>query len=141
MRDDGNNKLLLGSERNMTFFRSVCSAVFLVVVVLIGAHSNACAEFYKYKDSSGSLVITNKLEDVPKKYRKKVKVVWDEELAAKDPHARRMAAAESQRQENERKQAQQKEKKPAAGTLQATDGKMLVISIDEETGQVIRRFE
>lgn len=118
-----------------TFVR-FCGAA-LVCTVASSAH----AEFYKYKDSSGALVITNRIEDVPKKYRKNVKVVWDDELTAKDPHARRMAALEAQRQEQERKQAQQKEKQQAGPGLKANDGKMLVITIDEETGQVIRRFE
>lgn len=118
-----------------TFVR-FCGAALVCTVASI-AH----AEFYKYKDSSGALVITNRIEDVPKKYRKNVKVVWDDELTAKDPHARRMAALEAQRQEQERKQAQQKEKQQAGPGLKANDGKMLVITIDEETGQVIRRFE
>jgi len=111
------------------------------VTLVCTVASIANAEFYKYKDSSGALVITNRIEDVPKKYRKNVKVVWDDELTAKDPHARRMAALEAQRQEQERKQAQQKEKQQAGPGLRANDGKMLVITIDEETGQVIRRFE
>ncbi len=109
----------------------------LVCIVATFAH----AEFYKYKDSSGALVITNRIEDVPKKYRKNIKVVWDDELTAKDPHARRMAALEAQRQEQERKQAQQKEKQYTGIGLKPNAGKMLVITIDEETGQVIRRFE
>jgi hypothetical protein len=103
--------------------------------------TNALAEFYKYKDSSGALVITNRFEDVPKKYRKRVKVVWDDELVAKDPHARRMAAAEAQRELRERQQAQQQEKQGGAGKLQPSDGKRLVITLDEETGQLIRTME
>jgi hypothetical protein len=96
------------------------------------------AEFYKYKDSSGALVITNKFEDIPKKYRKNVKVVWDEELAAKDPLARRAAVAEEHRK---KQQPQQQEKQGGVGTLQPTDGKTLVITFDEATGQLIRTME
>lgn len=119
-----------------TFVR-FCGAALVCTVA-----SSAYAEFYKYKDSSGALVITNRIEDVPKKYRKNVKIVWDDELTAKDPHARRMAAAEANRQEQERRQQQQQKEKQQAGPgLKANDGKMLVITIDEETGQVIRRFE
>ena len=120
---------------------SVVISLMYAAALLASYPYSACAEFYKYKDSSGALVITNRLEDVPKKYRKNVKVVWDDELTAKDPHARRMAAAEARRQEQERKQAQQSEKPSPQGGLNKGDGKMLVISIDEETGQVIRRFE
>jgi hypothetical protein len=97
------------------------------------------AEFYKYKDSSGTLVITNKFEDVPKRYRKNVKVVWDDELVAKDPHARRMAAAEAQREQQQ--QAQQQDKQGQPGKMRPTKGKTLVITLDEETGQLIRTME
>ena len=110
--------------------------------------ASARAEFYKYKDSGGNLIITNRLEDVPKKYRKNVKVVWDDELTAKDPLARRAAAAEARREQQQRSQAQQqaqqqtqKEKQDAAGKLQPSDGKRLVITFDEETGQLIRTME
>jgi hypothetical protein len=104
--------------------------------------TDVLAEFYKYKDSSGALVITNRFEDVPKKYRKNVKVVWDDELVAKDPYARRMAAAEAQREQRERQQAQQHEKtQGGARKLQPSDGKRLVITFDEETGQLIRTME
>jgi hypothetical protein len=102
------------------------------------------AEFYKYKDSGGGLVITNRLEDVPKKYRKNVKVVWDYELIAKDPHARRMAAAEAMREQQENQRIQSgkaQETRGVAGTPKPSDGKTLVITIDEETGQIIRRME
>jgi len=103
--------------------------------------ATAQAEFYKYKDSSGALVITNRLEDVPRKYRKHVKVVWDEELTAKDPLARRTAAAEANREQQQRQQAQQQEKPGKAGKLRPSDGKTLVITFDEETGQLIRTME
>jgi len=118
---------------------SVCS---LMVAIQIIIPSAVLAEFYKYKDSSGALVITNRFEDVPKKYRKRVKVVWDDELVAKDPLARRMAAVEAQREQREMQQARQQEKKQGgAGKLQPSDGKRLVITFDEATGQLIRTME
>lgn len=95
------------------------------------------AEFYKYKDSSGAVVITDKLENVPKKYRARVKVIWDDELEAKDPLARRMARAEKLRAARESRQKQAKGVEKKGGN----DGKTLVVTYDEETGQVIRKFE
>ena len=124
--------------------QSIHAAVWLFAGTLLFLPPAAWAEFYKYKDSSGNLNITNKLEDVPKKYRGRVKVVWDNELEAKDPLARKQAAAERQREQREQQQKQrdqQKERQKPAGLKTPTDGKTLVITIDEETGQVIRRFE
>jgi hypothetical protein len=123
----------------MSRFLPLFSTLSLVVILHSFLPANVQAEFYKYKDSSGGLVITNKFEDVPKKYRKNVKVVWDEELVAKDPHARRMAAADAQYEQ--RKQAQKQEKQREAGKLRPSDGKTLVITFDEETGQLIRTME
>lgn len=121
---------------------SVCS---LVTALLLNVTSTAQAEFYKYKDASGALVITNKFEDVPKKYRKNVKVVWDKDLVAKDPLARRAAAAEEQyeqrQQQQQKQQSQQQEKQAGTGKLQPSDGKTLVITFDEETGKLIRTME
>jgi len=102
------------------------------------------AEFYKYKDSGGNLVITNKLADVPKKYRSRVKVIWDDELEAKDPLARKQAAAERQREQREqllKQREQQQERQKPAGLKNPNDGKTLVITIDDQTGEVIRKFE
>lgn len=124
------------------FFFSLISVSCFMTSFLFLLPGAAQAEFFKYKDSTGSLVITNKLENVPQKYRKSVKVVWDDELTAKDPYARRMAAAEARHAEQQRQQAQQQqEKKGAAGKLQPSDGKRLVITLDEETGQLIRTME
>jgi hypothetical protein len=118
--------------------------------------TDAGAEFYKYKDNSGSVVITNKLADVPRKYRDRVKVIWDDELEAKDPLVRKQAAAERQREQREQQQKQQKQQKQReqreqreqqqerqkpAGLKNPNDGKTLVITIDGQTGEVIRRFE
>jgi hypothetical protein len=126
----------------VTFLLPMLPVCSLVIAILLNVPSTARAEFYKYKDSSGALVITNKLEDVPKKYRKNMKVVWDEELTAKDPLARRAAAAEARREQQQREQAQQQqEKQGQAKKLQSSDGKKLVIRIDEETGEVSRTME
>jgi hypothetical protein len=96
------------------------------------------ANFYKYRDSSGNMVITDNLESIPPKYRKSYKVVWDKDLEAKDPLAKRKAAARArlEKQEQEREQQRKNEMK-----LQPSDGKRLVITVDEETGQIIRRME
>ena len=127
---------------NNSCFVPMISACSLLAIMLIQIPSNAQADFFKYKDDSGALVITNKLEDVPKKYRKRVKVVWDDELTARDPLARRVAAAEARREQQQRQQIQQKEeKRGAAGKLKPSDGKRLVITFDEETGQLIRTME
>lgn len=117
------------------------SAAYSLVALLSLIPATSQAEFYKYKDSSGALVITNRLEDVPRKYRKNVKVVWDEELTARDPLARRSAAAEAHREQQQRQQAQQQDKQTASGKLRPSDGKTLVITLDEETGQLIRTME
>jgi hypothetical protein len=131
-----------GLPVNISSVFPVLSALSFVAAFLFILPRNVQAEFYKYKDSSGALVITNKLEDVPKKYRKNVKVVWDDELTAKDPLARRSAAAESQRELQQRQHAQQLEKQQGgAGKLRPSDGKTLVITFDEETGQLIRTME
>ena len=97
------------------------------------------ADFFKYKDSDGNLIITNRFEDVPQKYRNKVKVVWDKDLESKDPVARKRAAAKEQfeKDDNVRKAQQEAEEKKKA----STKGKTLVIDIDENTGQIIRHFE
>ena len=126
---------------NISCFLPTISACFLLAIMLIQFPSNAQADFFKYKDDSGALVITNKLEDVPKKYRKRVKVVWDDELTARDPLARRVAATEAHREQQQRQQNQQQEKRGAAGKLKPSDGKRLVITFDEETGQLIRTME
>jgi hypothetical protein len=101
---------------------------------------NAWAEFYKYKDSGGNLVITNRLEDVPKKYLKRVKVVWDKDLEAKDPLARRKAEAEKLREQREQRELQQEQRRTVENKNNNA-GKTLVITFDEETGQIVRKFE
>lgn len=113
------------------------SAVLIVAAVMVPSPS--MADFFKYKDNDGNLIITNRFEDVPKKYRHRVTVVWDKDLAAKDPVAKRSAAAlEHYEQQEAAKRAQQQadEKKQ-----QSKKGKTLVYELDEKTGQLIRRFE
>ena len=82
--------------------------VFLLAGILILATFDADAEFFKYRDSSGAVVITDKLENVPKKYRNQLKVVWDEELEAKDPLKKREAAAIALQKKREQEQKQRK---------------------------------
>ena len=120
------------------------ASVWLFAGTLFLLPPDARAEFYKYKDSGGNLVITNRLEDVPQKYRQRVKVVWDENLEAKAPLARKQAAAERQREQRKQQQKQreqQQERQKPAGLKNPNDGKTLVITVDDQTGEVIRRFE
>lgn len=121
---------------------SLCSAGCLAACLLFLAPIEARPEFFKYKDSSGAVVITNRLEDVPKKYRNQIKVVWDEELEAKDSLARRKAAAIARVKEQERQEAAKKAQKEAAGKKKKpAKGQTLVIEVDETTGEIKRRFE
>ena len=146
------------SQRNRIVYETKTEGVIMKTPLLLSMHAAFCllawmsliltpdagAEFYKYKDSSGSVVITNRLADVPRKYRDRVKVVWDDELEAKDPLVRKQAAAERQREQREKQQKQreqQQERQKPAGLKNPNDGKTLVITIDEQTGEVIRRFE
>ncbi len=106
--------------------------------------SAALAEFYKYKDDTGAMVMTNRLEDVPKKYRKRVKVIWDDELSAKDPLARRQAAVEAHRSRKEQQRTLEERKtqdQQSKGQGIKTEGKTLVITLDEETGQIRKSWE
>jgi hypothetical protein len=112
----------------------------LFIGVLFFLPLNAWAEFYKYKDNSGNLIITNRLEDVPKKYLKRVKVVWDKDLEAKDPLARRRAEAEKLREQREQRELLQEQRRTVENK-NSNAGKTLVITFDEETGQLVRKFE
>ncbi len=115
----------------------LCALSILVAVVLLPQMS--LADFFKYKDDGGNLIITNRFEDVPVKYRKRVTVVWDKDLTAKDPVAQRSAAAleHYEKQEAAKKAQQEADDKKKRNTK----GKTLVIELDENTGQLIRRFE
>lgn len=109
----------------------------LLVVMMLAVVIDARADFYKYKDKSGAIVITDKLENVPKQYRNQFKVVWDADLEAKDPVARRKAAAKAAQE----KQGQQQKLQKSTEKKASSDGKRLVVTVDETTGEVIRRFE
>ena len=111
----------------------------LIAFMLLLLPQISQADFFKYKDDGGNLNITNRLEDVPKKYRNRVIVVWDNDLTAKDPLARRQATAREQleQQETAKKSRQQAEEKKRSATKEKT----LVIEFDENSGQLIRRFE
>ena len=116
-----------------------CAVLILIATMQFLLPSESLADFFKYKDDGGNLIITNKFEDVPKKYRNRVKVVWDKDLTAKDPVAKRSAAAMEQyeQQEAAKKVQLQTEDK----NNPSKKGKTLVIELDENTGQMIRRFE
>lgn len=119
--------------------RVLCGVVLLACAGQFLLETDARADFFKYKDSDGNLIITNRFEDVPPKYRNKVKVVWDKELEAKDAVAKKRAAAKEQ---FEREESAQKARQAAEETKNAsTKSKTLVIELDENTGQLIRRFE
>jgi len=109
----------------------------LVATLLLLASLDATATFYKYRDGSGAIVITDKLENVPQKYRTQYKVIFDEELEAKDPLKRRWAAAKEARERQERGE----QKRKAAEKEKSGGGKRLVITVDEQTGELIRTVE
>jgi hypothetical protein len=109
----------------------------LLVGMLLLVSVDASATFYKYKDKSGAIVITDKLENVPEKYRKKCKALLDEDLDAKDSLKRRWAASKEARE----KQEQGEQKRKPAENKKSSDGKRLVITVDENTGEIIRTME
>ena len=109
----------------------------LLVGMLLLASIDARATFFKYKDSSGAIVITDKLENVPEKYRKNCKAIFDEDLEAKDPLKKRWKASE----EAQKKKEQGEEKRKPAENKKSGDGKRLVITVDETTGEIIRTME
>ena len=109
----------------------------LLVGMLLLASIDARATFFKYKDSSGAIVITDKLENVPEKYRKNCKAIFDEDLEAKDPLKKRWKASE----EAQKKKEQGEEKRKPAENKKPSDGKRLVITVDENTGEIIRTME
>lgn len=127
----------MNSNINLRFPSILC--LFAVMALLTPV--DVSADFFKYKDDSGNLIITNKFEDVPKKYHKRVKVVWDKDLEAKDPLARRQAVAREQFEERERKTAEMQAKQNSGVKRKAKKGETLVIEMDETTGEIRRRFE
>jgi hypothetical protein len=109
----------------------------LLVGMLLLVSVDARATFFKYKDNSGAIVITDKLENVPEKYRKRCKAILDEDLDAKDPLKKRWAASKEARE----KQEQGEQKRNPAENKKSSDGKRLVITVDETTGEIIRTTE
>jgi hypothetical protein len=63
----------------------------LSLSVMFGAVRSARADFYKYKDSRGTVCITNKLESVPARYRATMTVTREERLPPKDSAERKEA--------------------------------------------------
>jgi len=122
----------------MKALSSLFTVLFIIVFLLVPPQESR-ADFFKYKDNNGDLIITDRFENVPKKYRNRVKVVWDADLEAKDPVARRRTVAKEQyeQQEAANKARQEAEKKKNPVKKEKT----LVIELDENTGQLIRRFE
>ncbi len=117
----------------------LCALIVIAAVIQLLLPLESRADFFKYKDDSGALIITDRLENVPKKYRNRVKVVWDADLEAKDPVAKRRTAA---KELDEKQYATQKSQQEVAEKKKASKKeKILVIELDEKTGQVIRRFE
>lgn len=115
--------------------------LYLLTVLALMAPVDVSADFFKYKDNNGNLIITNKLEDVPKQYQKRVKVIWDKDLEAKDPLARRRTAAREQLEERERKASEMQASQEAKSKRKAKKGETLVIEMDETTGEIKRHFE
>ena|GEM_PF-6962571 len=63
--------------------------------------------------------------------------MFDEDLEAKDPLRKRWNAAREARE----KQEQEERKRTAAEKKKPSDGKRLVITVDEQTGEIIRTME
>ncbi len=120
-----------------TIRKMMCFVALLTLMAPVKARS----DFFKYRDNSGSLIITNRFEDVPKKYQNRVKVIWDKDLEAKDPLAKRRAAAREQQEQRERQEADRLVQQDAKKKKQAKKGQTLVIEMDEATGEIKRRFE
>jgi hypothetical protein len=59
-----------------------------------GAVPAALADYYKYTDEGGAVSITNKLDSVPQKYRSRVKIISEGELAKKDQGGQKRQPAE-----------------------------------------------
>lgn len=67
--------------------RIVKTALLLLPFMLVfEAVHKASADYYKYKDASGTVCITNKLQSVPPRYRATMQVIRDD-TAGKEPAA------------------------------------------------------
>ena len=69
---------------------TVCTASFLAVAM------PALADYYRYTDDGGTVCMTNKLSNVPAKYRQRMKVVREATLSAKDTKSKEPEAAPPQ---------------------------------------------
>lgn len=61
--------------------------IILIVCLFVSVAASAHADMFKYRDDSGTLCMTNKLESVPKKFRKKMTVVKEESSTLLPPVA------------------------------------------------------
>ncbi len=89
----------------------------LVAVFGVAMVGMARADYYRYTDRSGAVVLTNDLGSVPKAYRKKMKVIRDEALEAKDPAPKKHSAAEEAIKEEQ----QDEQAAAAAATASRSD--------------------
>jgi len=71
----------------------IAAAGLLTLLVGIGVviTPSARADFYKYRDGSGAVCITNDPNTIPPKYRASMKVVRDEALEKKETDTRKLA--------------------------------------------------
>ena len=113
----------------MKALSSLFTVLFIIVFLLV-PKQDAHADFFKYKDNNGDLIITDRFENVPKKYRNRVKVVWDADLEAKDPVARRRTVAKEQYEQQEAaNKARQEAEKKAAAEKAALHKKLLLLGL------------
>ncbi|MBE9503140.1 MAG: hypothetical protein IME96_03090 [Proteobacteria bacterium] len=59
--------------------------IYVIGLILLLWGAEAYADFYQYKDAKGRLQLTNREENVPKKYRKKMKVIREIPPKPKEP--------------------------------------------------------
>jgi len=65
---------------------SKIAVVMLLAALVTGAAlSSACADYYQYTGSGGTVTITNKLDAVPKKYRATMKVTRETDSKKQEP--------------------------------------------------------
>jgi Domain of unknown function (DUF4124) len=90
--------------------------IFLVVITMVFFAVPALAETYTWKDDQGTVNFADDLGKVPKKYRKKARIIGEEEPAAAEAPEGKEQPAVQQQTEGGRGQAPQagKEAAPAA---------------------------
>ena len=64
--------------------RSLTGLAGLCAIWLLAPEHPSRADYYRYTDDKGAACITNTLDAVPAKYRKKMRIIRDETLTAKD---------------------------------------------------------